>query len=118
MTKFLVAVSSLLMLTGVSFGDSIPLHFHNSCKVTALEQMVQWMKGTEFYSITKIDDREGKISSGQDALFLRVSFDDAKGCLNRQMMADCIILDANTIFAQLVLTQCKAKPLTTSREIK
>jgi len=103
---------TLLVVFLLSFGlgekvfADLPPWAKSSASLHALDQFIEWMRDADFYRIRSKEVKEIKLDSGQAAVEMRLTFDDAKGCKERDHRSVCIPLDEKTIFCQDALSDC------------
>lgn len=114
---YLFFTVAILLFSKITFADIMPKSFHNSCKVSVYETMFKWLKGTDFYTVDNIEVTEGKIPTGQLAVFIKINFHDSKGCQDRKILGDCISLPDNVIAVRTQLSDCTGKTILSSQVI-
>jgi len=119
MKKKGLIVGILVWVMGTTASAStLPNWAKASTKNAAFNQFVEWMQDGPFYRITEVETAEIKLDSGQDAVRVRIHFDDSKGCKARYLNADCVPFE-DALFCSNALTDCKPNQnLTSSKLLK
>lgn len=76
---------------------SIPSWLKGATRTEAINTLIEMMKEEDvFYKITNIQTTETTIASGQDAVEVKIEFNDSLGCSNREVISVCSALDDDT----------------------
>jgi hypothetical protein len=102
----MIAIAASLLFASSSFA-ALPDWSKPAAKLAAYDQFVDLMKEGPAYVIKAVGVTEEKIDSGQDAVVVRIDFDDSKGCWNRYLRAQCVPLDDRALFCFMGLTGCR-----------
>ncbi|MGZ3689238.1 MAG: hypothetical protein ACXWP5_04040 [Bdellovibrionota bacterium] len=98
----------IAMTMGVSAHADVSRRDQASTRLHAFDQFVEWMTRTsELYRISEVTTKLIKLDSGQDAVEVRINFDDSKGCRGRRHQTTCTPLDENTMFCGDTLSDCR-----------
>lgn len=88
MAKFILFLGCIVI--SFSARASLPDWFEPSARRMVIDDFFGALKSDKsFYKVTNISIKNGKLTSGQEALFIDVTFDDSKGCSNRIFASQC-----------------------------
>lgn len=110
-----------IFLSNSAFAKELPAWVEKSAKLQSYEQLVEWMKNSKFYRITRLETKEAKIESGQTAQKTEISFDDDSGCKDRKLFSTCVPLGLDTdqpyMFCVYILTDCTGNTVLQAQKI-
>lgn len=102
----LFVVSCFLMIPGMA-SASLPIWVKTASKIGAYEEFVEGMRAQEFYRITNLESSVLHAGTSNEAIGVKITFDDDQGCKGRTQISSCTPLYLNEIICNHALSYCK-----------
>lgn len=104
----LLFFSSLHLFALTQFaGAALPAWVKSASKIGAYEEFVEGMRAQEFYRITNLETSVLHAGTSDEAIGVKITFDDDQGCKGRTQVSSCTPLYQNEIICNHRLSYCK-----------